>query len=441
MRNPIILITIFLIVNFSAKSQISKNNNLRITSFKNVKIFEQLPGNGLGPSEPSIYINHLNTNNIVAGSIINFIHFSVDGGKTWKTNRLKSSMGVWGDPCVIADEKGNFYYAHLSDPDGTNWASEKILNRIVIQKSINGGKTWSDGIGVGKNPPKQQDKEWLVANPYNNDLYITWTEFDKYNSTNPKDRSRILFSKSSNGGKTWCKPLILSQFEGNSLDDDKTVEGAVPSVGPSGQIYVAWAFNNKIYFDKSIDGGKTWLDNDIIAANQPGGWNFEVPGLNRTNGMPVTGVDLGKGKYRGNIYINFADQRNGKDNTDIFIVKSTDGGINWSAPIKVNKDKTKSHQFLTWMSVDPKTGYIYIIFYDKSRYKDDLTDVVLAISTDGGTSFNNTTISEKPFKTNSKVFFGDYSNINVYNGVVRPIWTQQEKGTLSVWTALIDIKK
>jgi len=440
MRNSNLFITIFLFVNFSVKAQYFESNNLKIDSFKDVKIFEQAPGHGLGPSEPSIYINPLNINNIVVGSIINFVHVSFDGGNTWKTNTLSSSMGVWGDPCVIADAKGNFYYAHLSDPEGLNWASEKILDRIVVQKSTDGGKKWSDGVGVGKNSPKQQDKEWFAVNPYNNDLYITWTEFDKYNSTNPKDKSRILFSKSNNGGKTWCKPIKLSEFEGNSLDDDKTVEGAVPSVGPDGEIYVAWAYNNKIYFDKSINSGKTWLDKDIVATTQPGGWNFEVPGLNRTNGMPVTGVDLSNGKYRGTIYINFADQRNGKDDTDIFIVKSTDGGKHWSNPIRVNKDNTKTHQFLTWMSVDPKTGYIYIIFYDKSKYKNNLTDVVLAISTDGGASFSNTTITKKPFKTNKKVFFGDYSNINAYNGIVRPVWTQQDKGTMSLWTALINIK-
>jgi len=441
MRKLLVSITIIFLFNLSLESQISTKNKLNISSIKTIEIYKQGPGHGLGPSEPSIYINPLNTNNIVSGSIINFVHTSFNGGKTWKTSRLKSSLGVWGDPCIIADTKGNFYYAHLSDPDGTNWASDKILDRMVIQKSTDGGKTWSDGVSVGKNSIKQQDKEWLAVNPINNDIYITWTEFDKYNSSNPKDKSRILFSKSSDDGLTWAKPIKLSQFEGNSLDDDNTVEGAVPSVGPNGEIYVAWAFNNKIFFDKSIDGGYTWLKNDIVAAIQPGGWNFNIPGLNRTNGMPVTGVDLSKGKYNGNIYINFADQRNGKKNTDIFIVKSINGGNSWSKPIKVNNDNTKSHQFLTWMSIDSKTGYIYIVYYDKSKYNNALTDIVLAISTDGGDHFSNITISKKPFKTNKNVFFGDYSNINAVNGIVRPIWTQQSNDTLSVWTALIKVKK
>ncbi len=423
----------------SCKSTVAQKD-LKITSFKNVKIFGRQLGNGLGPSEPSIFINPTNTQNIVAGSIINFYHTSFDGGKTWTTNRLKSEHGIWGDTCVIADTKGHFYYAHLSDPDGTNWRSDKILDRMVVQKSTDGGKTWSSGAGVGLNAPKQQDKEWLAVNPYNNEIYMSWTEFDKYGSKKPEDKSRILFSKSTDDGLTWRKPIQLSQFEGNALDDDLTTEGAVPSVGPNGEIYVAWSYDGKIYFDKSTDGGKTWLEKDIVASNQIAGWNFEVPGLNRTNGMPVTGVDISESNYKGTIYINFADQRNGKDNTDIFIVKSVDGGTNWSQPIKVNQDNTKTHQFLTWMSVDAKTGYVYILFYDRHKYTDTNTDVVLAVSTDGGNSFTNTTISEKPFIARNNVFFGDYTNLSVYNGVVRPIWTRVDKDTLSIWTALIDVK-
>ncbi len=441
MRYLLLIFSIQIIALCSVNAQQNNQSKAKIISSKNVKIFEQKIGSkSMGPSEPSIFINPKNTKNIVAGSIIDYIHTSIDGGSTWKTSQIKSSMGVWGDPCITADTKGNFYYAHLSDPEGTNWRSNKILDRMVVQKSTDGGLTWSDGAGVGMNSPKQQDKEWLTVNPFNNEIYMSWTEFDKYNSQNPKDKSRILFSKSVDDGLTWSLPLKLSQFEGNTLDDDLTVEGAVPSVGPNGEIYVAWSYDNKIYFDRSLDSGKTWLDKDIVASNQPGGWNFEVPGLNRTNGMPITGVDMSNGSYKGTIYINFSDQRNGENNTDIFIVKSVDGGNTWSHPISVNQDKTTSHQFLTWMSVDPKTGYIYILFYDKSKYTNALTDVVLAISTNGGDSFINTTISEKPFETNDAIFFGDYSNINAYNNIVRPIWTQQEKGILSIWTALIQLK-
>ena len=35
---------------------------------------------------------------------------------------------------------------------------------------------------------------------------------------------------------------------------------------------------------------------------------------------------------------------------------------------------------------------------------------------------------------NSDVFFGDYTNITAHAGIVRPIWTRLNNGSLSVWT-------
>lgn len=201
---------------------------------------------------------------------------------------------------------------------------------------------------------------------------------------------------------------------------------------------MAWCLNEKIYFDKSENGGKTWMEEDVVVADQPKGWAMNIPGVNRTNGFPVTGCDLSNGKHRGTIYINWADQKNGEDDTDIWLSKSTDGGNTWSERIRVNNDKGKAQQFLTWMSVDPITGHIYIIFYDQRDHEDGKTEVYLAHSKNGGKSFKNVKISESPFSLDKSVFFGDYNNISAYNGVVRPIWTRLEEGKLSVWTALIN---
>ncbi|XLS28345.1 sialidase family protein [Flavobacteriaceae bacterium M23B6Z8] len=415
-----------------------KQKAFQNTTTQNIKVYEA--SSGLGPCEPSIFINPVNTNNMVAGSVIDFVHTSFDGGLTWETNSLTSPLGIWGDPCIIADAEGNFYYLHLSDPEGTNWRSNKILDRIVIQRSEDGGKTWSDGNGIGLNPPKQQDKEWATTHPETGEIYVTWTEFDKYGSKNPEDKSRILFSKSADKGTSWTTPIAINEFDGNTLDDDLTVEGAVPAVGNDGSIYVAWSYDNKIYFDRSTDGGTTWLDNDIKITEQPGGWTQEIPGLGRTNGMPVTCVDNSKSDYAGTIYVNWTDQRNGSTNTDVFVSRSTDGGTTWNEPVRVNDDATETHQFLTWMTVDAATGFIYVIYYDRSAYNDERTDVRLAFSSDGGKSFSTRRISETPFVPNRTVFFGDYNNIHAYKGIVRPIWTRLDGDTLSVWTAILDHK-
>ena len=67
---------------------------------------------------------------------------------------------------------------------------------------------------------KAQDKEWATVDRNNNNIYVTWTEFDDYGSTAPEDRSRILFSKSENAGEAWSSPITLCQTDGDCVDDD-----------------------------------------------------------------------------------------------------------------------------------------------------------------------------------------------------------------------------
>ena len=398
-------------------------------------------GKFFGPCEPTISISKINTNVIVAGSILDRVYRSEDGGRTWTKNKMKSEYGVYGDPVVRSDFNGNFYYAHLSNPDGRPFVDTSFLDRIVIQKSVDEGKTWNGGSFTLPRSPKDQDKQWLAIDPEDNTVYITWTEFDLYASKKPEDKSRILFSKSIDKGKSWSYPIVLSQKEGDCIDSDQTTEGVVPSVGPEGQIYAAWSYDEKIYFDKSYDKGETWLDNDIVVADQPEGWEYTIPGIQRCNGMPITAVDRSESPHKGTIYINWSDQRNGTDNTDIWISKSTDEGNTWSQPLKVNNDQTKTHQFLTWMALDQTTGYIYIVFYDRRHHSDNTTDVYLARSTDGGQSFDNKKVNSKSFTPNKMIFFGDYNDISAHDGIIRPIWTQLDKSGLSVWTSIIDEAK
>ncbi len=188
-----------------------------------------------------------------------------------------------------------------------------------------------------------------------------------------------------------------------------------------------------------MDNGKTWQEKDIVIATQKSGWDFTVPGIKRVNGMPVTAVDISNSEHQGTIYVNWSDQIT-PDDTDIFIAKSIDQGKTWSTPKRVNTDTTKTHQFLTWMSVDPATGYIYIVYYDRSTFANDSrnTNVTLAVSKDGGMTFSTQIISEKPFDPSGASFFGDYNCIHALHGHIRPIWTRYEDNNLSIWTALID---
>lgn len=384
------------------------------------------------PNEPAIVINPNNTNIQFAASNIANYYVSTDAGATWSENVLTSSIGVWGDPSLAIDNNNNFYFSHLSNPSSNGF----WLDRIICQKSSDNGVTFTDGSYFGLNGTKEQDKEWISVDS-NNNLYAFWTEFDVYGSANTNDKTRILFSKSIDGAVTWTAPVKVNVVDGNCLDSDDTVEGAVPAIGPNGEIYTTWGGPNGITFTKSTDGGLTWLNQEILVDSMPNGWDFSIPGLDRCNGMPITVCDTSGGQYNGTIYVNWSDQRNGANDTDIWLKKSVDGGNTWSAIVRVNDDVAGKHQFLSWMDIDQTNGNIYIVFYDRRNYTDDNTDVYLARSTDGGLTFQNILISESPFVPTNTVFFGDYTNISAHNGVIRPIWNRVHNGNSSIWTALI----
>jgi len=388
------------------------------------------------PEEPCIMLDPQNPDRLLIGANIDNCYSSDDGGYSWTLNKLTSPYGIWGDPCIVVDSFGSFYFFHLSDPPGDPW-----VERIICQKK----ETWGDQFhfkeDFGWNNYKIQDKEWATLDRDNNNIYVAWTQWDSFGTSLPGDSSIIVLSKSENLGETWSEPVRLSEIAGDCIGEDGTVEGAVPAIGPDNEVYISWAGEQGIYFDKSYDFGETWLDDDIFVSDIPGGWYFQIPGLNKANGMPITDCDISDSQYRGNIYINWSDQRNGTDDTDIWLVKSTDQGDTWSTPIRVNDDSPGNQQFLTWMDIDQTNGYIYIVFYDRRNYTDTNTDVYLAVSMNGGESFENFKISDAPFIPYSSVFFGDYTNIVAHNNVVRPVWTRLDGQHLSVWTSIVDLSQ
>lgn len=390
---------------------------------------------GYDPCEPSIIINPKNTNHMVAGAIIDRYYYSTDGGYTWNYENLTSPWGVWGDPVVVVDTAGAYYYLHLANPPS---GQGSWIDRIIVQKIDEIGGSWDQKSYMGKNGTKAQDKEWAVFDTENNNMYVTWTQFDQYGTSDPDKFSNIHFSKSTDGGATWSEALRINEVPGNCVDSDNTVEGAVPAVGPNGEIYVGWVGPAGLVFDRSLDQGETWLEEDIFVSDVPGGWDYDIPGISRCNGLPVTKCDLSGGPNHGTIYINWTDQRNGTDDTDVWLVKSTDGGNTWTEPIRVNDDPPGRHQFFTWMDVDQASGKLWFVWYDRRNHDDVGTDVYMAVSYDGGETFHNFRVSESPFYPESGFFFGDYTNISAYDNVIRPIWTRLQDGIMSVWTADVD---
>ncbi len=380
------------------------------------------------PNEPSIVINLSDTDQILVGANADNYYYSIDGGYNWQSNVLTSSYGVSGDPCVLAYEN-DFYYFHLV-PD---------LSRVVCQKTSSLGGSWSNGSYTGLNGTKDNDKEWAVVDHSNGIIYVTWAQFDEHGSSNPLDSSEIQLSRSTDAGITWSIPVVVSDIKGNAQGGNYSDHAPMPAIGPNSEVYVTWWGPDGLMFDKSTDEGLTWLENDINVTGFHINWLvFNVPGVQIVPGFPIINCDLSSSIYNGNIYICWTDQRSGYLDTDVWITKSTDGGISWSSSVRVNDDPPNRHQFFAWMTIDQTNGYLYFIFYDRRNYSTLETDVYMAVSSDGGDSFLNFKISESPFTPSIYDFLAHYIGVSAHNNVVRPVWTRIDNNYPSLWIAIID---
>ena len=321
------------------------------------------------PCEVSVAINPKHPGHVIGVSMqasrpggprtSNYLYVTEDGGRTWKSvPRRTRAKRVHGDDAITFGPDGTAHRTYIAF-DGIREARPQRATTGIYTSSLRDGVTWTEPVPIVDHVNSVEpfeDKPYICADtandsPYRGHLYVAWTRFDVYGSSKPEHKSHIYFSRSCDNGKTYSPAHRISDTPGDCVDSDNTVEGAVPAVGPKGEVYVAWAGPRGIVCKKSTDGGWTF-GKEIVVSDMPEGWDSPAPGIKRHNGLPVTGVDRSKGADAGSVYVNWIDKRNG--DLDVFVAASRDGGKTWEQPVRVNDDSKGSgkDQLFTWMAVD-----------------------------------------------------------------------------------------
>ncbi len=255
-------------------------------------------------------------------------------------------------------------------------------------------------VNFESNNQKSKDPPHVYFDTASKVWHATWTQFDNYKSKAKTNFSVIYYSRSIEG-RTWTTPKQLNVFNGDCLDGDSTVKGPAPCLGPKGELYVVWASPKGLAFQRSLDTGRTWLKEEKIISPLKGGWSYKVDGI-KTDGLPNLACDLTGGKNNGRLYVSWSDEKNGVKDKDVFIVYSDDQGETWTDPIIVTYRPNHKEQFKPVLKIDPKTGYIYLLYFDRQNYYEgNETDLYLALSKDGGTKFDSYKINEHAFAFNS----------------------------------------
>lgn len=310
---------------------------------------------GDAANEPSIGIDPVNPLRMVIGwrqfdnVSSNFRQagygYTEDGGETW-TFPGSINPGVFrSDPVIDTDSEGTFYYNSLTVDNQSNYTCDVYRNQ-------EGGFVWDEGTDA-----QGGDKQWMVVDRSGSagdgHIYSFWTNY--YSICYPGN-----FTRSVDGGASYedCVPVESDPYWGTL------------AVGSAGELYIAGA---------GQFGGLTFVKSTgAVNPLYPVSWDFSVQvdiggdlsGWTDINpagllGQAYIAVDNSDGPGQGNIYVLASvDPVSGPDPANVMFARSTDGGLSWDSPVRVNDDAgNNKYQWFGTMSVAPN-GRIDAVWLD-----------------------------------------------------------------------------
>jgi hypothetical protein len=299
--------------------------------------------------------------------------YTTDGGVHWTFPGVLQNNVFRSDPVTKSDEVGQFFYLSLQ----STWPTQTFYCDDVW-RSTNGGQTWVEqspdrGAGGG-------DKEWFTIDKTNGPGHgFQYQSDDGINCSG----GGVEFQRSTNGGVTWQTPITIP---------GSPIYGTL-DVDTNGNLFIGgWASGSTFRCVRSSNaqiGGQTPTFDQNTAVNLGG--TIVQGGINGVGlcGMLFLAIDRSGGPTNNNIYMLASVEPSGRSTTDVMFVRSTDGGLTFSAPLRINDDglANKWHWFGTF-AVAPN-GRLDAVWYD-SRNASNNTDSQLfySYSTDAGVTWS-----------------------------------------------------
>ncbi len=282
-----------------------------------------------------------------------YVDKSTDGGQTFGTDvkvgnilapplytfgnsgfKAKSFVSAAGDPNSSED----LYMTYISDPDG------------YFDKRVDNGKSPGGPTGAPSNYPTIERN--------GNYVYVAWEDY-RNGGTGPD----IYFNRSTDNGQSWQLPDIgpLDNTDVPGANASQRVE-----LSSSGSyVYAVWhdyrspAGFVDVYFNYSSDNGQTWKSDQHIDGT--GSATSMYPSITSTGNF---------------VYVAWQDNRSGND--DIYFNRSTDNGVTWGTPIRIDLGDAAgasnsayprlacqgSNVYCMWK--DMRTGSTYLPYFNYS---------------------------------------------------------------------------
>ncbi len=392
-------------------------------------------------SETSIAIDPANPQNVIAGA--NEIQrlpmramYSTDGGSTFTgvdlplpPARTNKGFDFGSDPGLAFDSNGNAYYSYIVVFFGAGGGINGT--EMAVARSSDQGATWTATYFAGQTGDGQfNDKPMITVDTGSG----TGHHHDRIYVA--WDHATGSSSSTKNGNN-----VLLSTSDDGGVTFSAPVSVSGPVTGKTGGIAA----------DPYVTGGGTlhvaWQDyahgRIVDASSTDGGATFSSPHLIADVGgfqfniaaQNVRGalVYPACGAADSTLYCSYMDGSNAA--TNVFVAKSTDGGSTWnSTQLPAGGD-----QFNQWLAVDGSDGAINVAYYATGTHGATASTYTLARSTDGGATWSTSAIAtattDETCCAPSVDFgnqYGDYEGLAALNGVVRPVWTDRRADVIDL---------
>lgn len=336
--------------------------------------------------EPYIAVNPANQNNIIAGwmrsradgKIWIATKSSFDKGQTWSAINFMphdTPMNGSADVSIAFHNSGVAYISWINFRQAPDTAGA-----VFVSKSTDGGLTWGT-------PNKVISSNDLLDNPFDrpwiavdnsggvNDGVIYVTSMTAYWQAG---QHHIYLRTSTDGGLTWStiKQVDNTTFSVGSL----TASYGGISIGKDGRAYIAFLSYDILaspfirYYSITTDNLGVTFQRNVI------GTAFIGAGSGFTRAWSIDANPT----LNGNAVLTWVDNRNG--DYDILLSKTTNGGLSWSPPIRVNDDGINNgiEQDMVWADFSP-SGKLAVAWRDRRLSGIGSTvpfDIYCAISSD-----------------------------------------------------------
>ncbi len=395
--------------------------------------------------EPQIAVNPLNPDNLVGvwqqdrwsnGSSRGVLTgVSFDGGATWTRVQVAFSQCSGGDavnggnylrstdPWVSFGPDGTAYQIALSTSGGS--FVDGSSNAVRVSRSSDGGRTWTNPATIQQDTnPFFNDKESITADP--NDARFAYAAWDRLQASG---NGPSYFARTTDGGATWEAARAIY----NPGPQSQTI-GNLVRVLPNGTLVNLFArldnsvsqTQGQVMVIRSSDRGATWSAPILVASLLPLGARDPTSGQQIRDGSIIPQMAVAPG---GTLFVVWQDARFSGTRDAIAISRSTDGGLTWSEPARVNSNPAvPAFTPQVHVRADGTIGVSYFDLRSDTAAAPLLTDYWLARSVDG-VSWTETHVSG-PFdlatapQSEGGLFLGDYMGLASSGTTFLPFYTR-----------------